>query len=128
MKLEYVPKGASECPLIRLFDFSAEDIKQFREAISRLASGESQRLEVHDLARMESIGNCRLTFFVQNRDQGVVKRSGNDEGSFECGFTMETWDNIEGLVEPFTNGGEGFQWLGGATGEAALLISCDGSW
>ncbi len=128
MKLEYVREGAPECPLIRLFDFTVEEVEQLREIINQLALGKRQRIEIHNLSWIESIGNCRLTFFMQSWDQGVVKKKGNDENNFECGFTTATWDNIEGLVEPFINGSGGFQWLASVPGETDILLSRDGQW
>jgi hypothetical protein len=47
---------------------------------------------------------------------------------FECGFTRRTWDNVTGLIEPFTKSAGGFQWLAGVPGEARLLLSSRGGW
>jgi hypothetical protein len=63
---------------------------------------------------------------VRSWDQSVVQLSGDSQ--FECGYTAGTWDNVAGLVEPFTVSGAGFQWLAGAPGDAALLLSASGSW
>jgi hypothetical protein len=128
MKLEYLQEGSSDCPLIRLYDFTITEAEQLRDIINQLATGTNQNIVLHDLSWVESIGNCRLTFRLQSWDQAVVRRKGKDKNNFECGFTAGTWCNIEGLVEPFTKGDAGFQWLAGTPGEAAILISCDGTW
>ena len=128
MKLEYLQKGSSDCPLIRLYDFTIAEAAQLRDIIKQLASKNNQRIDIHNLPWVESIGSCHLTLFLQSWDQAVIRKKGKDKNDFECGFTAGTWDNIEGLVEPFTMGGGGFQWLAGTPGEAALLISCDGKW
>ena len=128
MKLEYIHEGAQDCPLIRLFDFTTEEVKELRKIINRLASGENQRVGIHDQSWVESVGNCRLTLVMQSWDQGIVKKKGKAENNFECGLTAATWDNVEGLVEPFADGNGGFQWLNKVPGDAALLISRDGSW
>jgi hypothetical protein len=59
-------------------------------------------------------------------DQGVVH--GGMAKAFECALTPDTWDNIAGLVEPFIERTEGFQWLNAGIGEAAWLFSADGRW
>ena len=128
MKLEYLQKGSSDCPLIRLYDFTIAEAAQLRDIIKQLASKNNQRIDIHNLPWVESIGSCHLTLFLQSWDQAVIRKKGKDKNDFECGFTAETWDNIEGLVEPFTMGGGGVQWLAGTPGEAALLISSNGEW
>jgi hypothetical protein len=47
---------------------------------------------------------------------------------FDCGFTTETWENAAGLIEPRAGGSAGCQWLAQTPGDAALLLSADGTW
>jgi hypothetical protein len=128
LKLEYLQEGSSDCPLIRLYDFTIAEAAQFCNIIKQLACGNNQRIEIHDLPWVETIGKCHLTLFLQSRDQAVVRKKGKDENNFECGFTAGTWDNIKGLIEPFTKELKGFQWLAESPGEVSLLLSCDGKW
>lgn len=125
MKLEYLPDGSPDCPLIRLYDFTPAEVRQLRLAIAGLATGATQSVAVHELPIVEPIRGCRLTLVRQKWDGAVVERGPNQ---FECGFTADTWDNVAGLIEPFVDCSTGYHWLAGVPGEASLLISADGLW
>lgn len=122
MTLEYLP----DVPLIRLFEFTPAEAARFEAAVVRLAAGDVERVDVHALEGVRSVGNCRLTFVVRPWDQAVVRTAG--PATFECGFTAAEWDNVAGRIEPLTRGGSGFQWLASLPGEADILISMDGQW
>jgi len=128
MKLEYLPDGSPDCPLIRLFDFTAVEADQLLAEISRLAEGNAERVELHKFPWITSVGDCRLVLCVRSWRQAVVRTG--EPAAFECGFPKEIWDNIAGLVEPFAQGADGFQWLAGVPGEAKLLLSSSptGQW
>jgi hypothetical protein len=125
MKLEYLLDGSLDCALIRLYDFTPAEVRWLQSAIEGLAAGVTQSVAVHELPSMMSINGSRLTLVRQKWDGAVVQRGPNQ---FECGFTADTWDNVARLVEPFTVGAMGYQWLAGVPGEAALLLSPDGDW
>ncbi len=126
MKLEFLDSGSPDCPLLRLYGFSAEAAKRLFEAMAQLADGAADNIAVHGMPGVEAIGGCRLVLLARPWDQGIVRVAG--PCNFECGFTRESWDNIAGLVEPFARGVAGFQWLAGTPGEARLLLSSDGNW
>jgi hypothetical protein len=48
--------------------------------------------------------------------------------AFVCGLTESSWDNVAGLIEPFTCDAVGYQWLAGSPGELPLLLSANGEW
>jgi hypothetical protein len=126
MKLEYLADGSPDCPLIRLYDFTGPEVAQLLTAVSSLASGATERVDVHRLPFVEAVGGCQLALVRRSWDQAIIRGRGLWE--FECGFTPETWDNVAGLVEPIADGADGFQWLAGSPGEAALLLSASGQW
>lgn len=128
MKLEYLAQGSTDGPLIRLYDFGPAEAAELWGAIRKLASGEEGRFEVHGLAFVESVGGLRLVFARRPRDMAIVR--GSRENEFECGFTEGTWENVAGLVAPFAQDRDGYQWLTGLPGEAALLLSnsATGEW
>jgi hypothetical protein len=126
MKLEYLADGSRDCPLIRIYEFTAAEAAQLRAAIAALADGKAERVDVQLLPFVEPVSGCRLTLFRCSWDQAVVRRS--EPAEFACGLTPETWDNMAGLLEPFTECASGFQWLAGAPGETALLLSVSGEW
>jgi hypothetical protein len=125
MKLEFLPDGSPDCPLLRLYAFTTSEARRLGEAIAELASGASDCVEIHHLPWVKSIGDCRLTLVVRPWDQGIVGKGGPEE--FECGLTAVTWDNVAGLIAPFADGGRGYQWLAGTPG-TSLLLSVDGQW
>jgi hypothetical protein len=125
MKLDYLADGSPACPLLRLYDFTSAEVNNFHTALSGLASGASERIEVDGLPYVESIGDCRLSLVLTNWDQAVQQL---DTFNFECGFTASTWDRVAGLVEPFAKNAVGFQWLVDKPGEPNMLLSATGEW
>ncbi len=125
MKLEYLADGSPECPLLRLSDFTTAKAEKLLAAVSGLASGEDERIEVHRLPFVESVGECRLVLVRRSWDQAVVRVG---PLVFECGFTAGTWDNVAGLVEPFAEDASGFQWLADSPGDTVVLLSATGQW
>lgn len=125
VKLELLADGSSDCPLLRLFDFTPAEARQLRAVAGGLASGVTDRIEIDQLPFVQSLGGCRLALVCRSWDQAVA-RVGPSE--FECGFTAGTWEHVAGLVEPFAEGAGGFQWLADSPGEAALLLSPSGRW
>jgi hypothetical protein len=125
MKLEYLADESLECPLVRLYDFTTSEAEQFLSLVTKLASEETERVEVHGLPFVEAVGGCRLTLVPQALGSGA--RAGWAV-IFECGFACGTWGNVAKLVEPFADGGRGFQWLAGSPSEASLLLSVSGHW
>ncbi len=125
MKLEYLPDGSPDCPLIRLFGFTSGEVAQLRAFVADLAQGRVESVAVHELPFVESIGGCQLVLRVWPRDQSVLRVG--EPAMFECRLTRITWDNVEGLMEPFAHGTQGYQWLA-EHGDASLLISASGQW
>jgi hypothetical protein len=123
--LEYLPVGSPDCPLLRLFDFTSEEAEQLRATIADLAKNRTARVVVHELPGVTAVDECKLVMAAQGRDQAVVCVG---PLSFECGFTTTTWDNVAGLIEPFTTIAGEYQWLAGAPGEVSLLLSVSGQW
>jgi hypothetical protein len=126
MKLEYLAAGSPDCPLIRLYEFTPEEVGRLHAAVTALASGVTEAVEVHRLPCVEAVVGCRLKLVCRPWNQAVVRTAGPVE--FECGLTAHSRGDVAGLVEPFVRGAGGFQWLGGVPGEAALLLSASGQW
>jgi hypothetical protein len=125
MKLEYLADGSPDCPLLRLYDFPADEARELLTAVAALAAGTTDRVEVHRLLFVEPLGTCALTLVRRAWDQAVVRLG---PSRFECGLTAVTWDNVAGLIEPFAAGSGGFQWLVGEPGDASVLLSTSGGW
>ena len=125
MRLEYLAEGSPDCPLIRLSDFSPAEVAALASAVTALASGQAERVAVHELPGVSSVGDCELLLCRRAWDQAVLRVG---PSSFECGLTPGAWEDVAGLVEPFQSGAVGHQWLTGAPGEASLLLSSCGRW
>jgi hypothetical protein len=123
MKLEYLADGSLDCPLIRMYDFTPFEATQIKQKFESLASGQIERIDLHNLPEISTVGGLKFSLRVLAFDQGIVC---TDSNSFECGFTRETWDNKAFLIEPFEKDIHGFQWLEG--GEIKWLISPTGGW
>lgn len=125
MKLEYLPEGSPECPLIRLYDFGQSEANQLRELVKSLATGDLENLALHNEPWIEPVGGCSLSLRRGNRNQGIRQ---SQTLRFECMLSSDGWSNVEGLLEPFCeHNATGFQWLTNG-GRVALVISPDGQW
>jgi hypothetical protein len=125
MKLEFLPDGSDDCPLVRVYDFSPDEVDRLCAALSALASGEQQSSAVHALPGCEAVSGCRLVLRCGSKDKGLVQLPAL--AAFECVLTAGSWDNVAGLIEPFLGGGGGHQWVV-TSGDAKWLVSTDGRW
>jgi len=125
VKLEYLPKGSPECPLIRLYDFDQLQAKRLSKLVKSLAAGDRENVALHNEAWVESVGECCLRLQSGKRNQRIRT---TPSGTFECVLSAEGWKDIEGLLEPFRESKtSGFRWLT-RQGKIALLISPSGQW
>ncbi|WP_165246522.1 hypothetical protein [Paludisphaera soli] len=124
MKLEFLPDGSDDCPLVRVFDFRPEEAAGMLTALGALASGERETIAVHEWPGVEAVDGCRLVLRVGPGDRGVIRLR---DAGFECVLSQSGWDQVAGLVEPFSQGGAGYQWLV-RSGDASWLISRSGLW
>jgi hypothetical protein len=125
MKLEFLPDGSPDCPLIRLYSFVHPEVLRLREIANKLATGEMREIALHDEAGLEPINSCQLSLRLGKRDQCIVQ---NGPQSFDCILPEEGWLDMSSLLEPFCeNPATGFQWLVDK-GPISLLISNNGTW
>lgn len=128
MRLEFIPEGSADCPLIRLFDFTATEVGQLMSAMADLVAGRREQIAVESLGWVESVAGCTLMFQVRSWDQGILKIG---PAAFECNLTTDAWEKVMSLIEPFANAtvtGNVYQWLDQGPGEARLLLSPSGEW
>jgi len=125
MKLDYYVNAVDGLPIVRTYDFTEFEISALLLAIQELSMERNTYFEVHSMIGILSINGCQFTLRLNKWDQAIVRIS---PSNFECGFTAGTWENIAGLVEPFTHGAGGFQWLADTPGEALWLLSTTGGW
>ena len=129
MKIDYLTNTNPTHPkesILRIFDFDSTQACQFRDILATLASGSASGIDISDLPFVTSVAGCRLILKVGARDRGLVHVSST---IFECVLTRLTWDNAEGLVEPFCEGNVlGYQWLYDLDTDIELLFSPRGDW
>jgi len=127
MKLDYIPDGAVDCPLVRIWGFVPDEASWLHEAVTRLAGGQAESVEVHSAPGVEPINGCRLTLKVGQEDRGVYALLGED--SFECLLRRHKWKQVVDLIRPFCEEAKpGYhQWLD-ESGDISLLLSVNGQW
>lgn len=127
MRLEYLPDGSVDCPLIRLYDFDAAAATRLLRVVTSLSDGSVGRIILDEQQEIISIDGCKLALVAGGSDHGVVKMTAANQ--FECVLTPESWANVAGLIEPFCEPGafNGFQWLD-ETSDISLLLSPKGLW
>ena len=126
MKLEYLPSGSPDCPLVRLYEFDATGASRLREAIRSLGDGSLQHVPLHEEWWITSIAGCQLDLRLGPRDLGLVERL---PSKFECVLTAQGWAEMAAMIDPFCAGKttETFAWLN-EDGEALLLLTPSGRW
>jgi hypothetical protein len=127
MRLEYLPEGSLDCPLIRLYDFDAAAATRLLRLVTSLSNGSVGRIVLDERQEITLVDGCKLALVAGGSDHGVVRMEASNQ--FECVLTPASWANVAGLIEPFCEPGasNGFQWLD-ETSDILLLLSPDGLW
>jgi hypothetical protein len=127
MRLEYLPNGSPDCPLIRLYDFDAMEATRLLHLVISLSDDSVGRIILDEQQEVTSVDGRKLTLVTNRSDHGVVRTRPSNQ--FECILTRTSWTHIAGLIEPFCGPGvaNGFQWLD-ETSDISLLLSPSGSW
>lgn len=125
MKLEFLPEGSDDCPLVRLYDFVPDEIVRLRDTLSALGLGALDRVTLHEINGVEPISGCRLVLRSGLRDRGLAKVM--EPASFECVMSREGWQDLAAMLDPFVEESSGYQWLTNF-GDARWLITSDGRW
>ncbi len=127
MKLDFLSDGAEDCPLVRIWGFVPAEVRLLHEAVTRLASGQAESVEVHSLPGVEPLNGCRLTLKAGQEDRGLYPQG--DENSFICLLRQHKWEQVADLIHPFCEDAKSgyFQWLD-ESGDISLLLSVNGQW
>jgi hypothetical protein len=98
MKLEFLATGSSDCPSIRLYEFSWAEAQNLRELVKSLSNGSEKSVALDEQPGIESVQGCHLTLRPGEREQGVHQAG---PSRFECILSSIGWGNMDGLLEPF---------------------------
>lgn len=122
MYIQFVPDGASDTPLLLMSSPSSGELSELTEVIKEMARGDRTQVTLHDVGNPKS--RISLCLAVSDGDSGI---SGPGP-AFRCSLRTVTWDQIQGLIEPFASDKlDGYQWLD-ESGSIALLLSPSGEW
>lgn len=127
MKIEFLENGSDDCPLIRIYGNVPAVCQRLKEVFEQLADGIVCEVSLTDLPGIEPLGDCCLIAQAGRRDRGIVRKGSND---FRWVLTPGSWDNVAGLIEPFSQRqAGGYQWLDQVpASEARVLVSTSGDW
>jgi hypothetical protein len=126
MRLEFIPFGASDCPLVRLYRFNSIEAGMLMNHMSALSDGTTTTMCLNKQSYIDSVNDCILILVAGGRNRGIEQVG--QPATFQCTLTTNSWDNIAGLIEPFARAERaGFQWLD-RTSEISLLLSSEGAW
>lgn len=130
MKVEFLPSGSIDCPLIRIFGTDPDEHRLFLDAVFQLANRAATSISTDELFDAPCSGNCSLFMNSGEEDRGPVKMA--ESGAFAWSLTPLGWSEVAELLKHFaakrTLGS--YQWIGGErAGEVSVLISySDGGW
>jgi hypothetical protein len=119
MKLEYLPSGSPDCPLIRFFAFHNEEPARLKTLLLSFSNHSASSVALHE------VNACRLYFRIAESDEPIRSVA---PGVFEYVLSGAAWDNMAELVESLCKpDATGYQWLRQPEG-IQLLLSRDGGW
>ena len=125
MKLEFLENGSPDYPLIRVYEFDAEEAYNLRRITLQLARGKDQTVLFHEQPGVIPIGGCQLTLHRGEKDRGVSEFASR---KFKWVLSNTGWFQVAGLIRPFSRTDlSGFQWLSEG-GQIRVLLSQDGHW
>jgi len=128
VRIEYFPNADEGSDLILLHGDDPEAVARLREQAASLAAKRVKRVALHEIPGFESVADCRLFFSVARWDRHTYPLRAKNE--FECKLDPLGWENVFGLLEPFTErtGREGFQWLDTSVRGISIAISRFRGW
>lgn len=126
MKLEYLPDGSPDCPLIRLYDFAPPAVVDLVANFDALATSLRNHIPLHEERGIVPVDGCQLFLRRHSNNEGVIARG---PLSFECRLTPDGWSNVAALAQPFCSktAATHYQWLN-EDGPVSLLLSPTGRW
>ena len=124
MKIEFLSNALDGAPLVRLYDFTADEAEQLEAVCRGLADGNIDRCMLDEQPWIKPLGGLVMAFTVDGRDRGFVQQP---DGAYAWSLRAGMWDLAAGRIQPFAELQEGFAWLDERDG-GSLLLSNDGCW
>lgn len=122
MRMQFIPDGAVDTPLILITCERPQDAAALSEALRQTAGGP---VELHRLPGVEAVDGLVLVAHSARKDLGVRRGAGVH---FDWSLSQSGWDDVGELLAPFTRPDRsGFQYLN-EHGGPNVIISTDGHW
>jgi hypothetical protein len=127
MRAEFLESGAEDCPILRLYDFTPEQLSALQAIAAELLRGKDIPSKLVSKLQLEGVDGCTLSFRISRTDEGVIKD--RDGLEFKWNLTPSGWQKAADLIDAFRKDyGEGtYQWLD-ETSDISLLLSHSGRW
>jgi hypothetical protein len=111
--------------VVRLYNFDKCQGIKFRELIKDTIVNRKQKLDLSQVDFIQ-IRNCNLILGLFKTDEGILS---NDNKTFYCALTLESYNNILKLLEPFCEKEtKGYQYLYDIDNPTDFLFSPTGTW
>jgi hypothetical protein len=111
--------------VVRLYNFDKSQAIKFRELIKDTIVNRKQKLDLSQVEFIEN-RNCNLILGLFKTDEGILS---NDNKTFYCALTLESYNNMLKLLEPFCNKEtKGYQYLYDIDNPTDFLFSPAGTW
>jgi hypothetical protein len=127
----FVGEEAQDTPLIIVRNLTPLGASQIAAAIRPLSLGTASAVDLSELSAFASENVGTFAARAAAQDYGLRPVQGT-ESDFECGLKPSTWDEVIGLLEPFTTETEGIASHAHAYlsqhGPISWLVSTDSVW
>ncbi len=124
MRLQYIHDGVIDAPLLVFDGRDPRVVAALREALHP----EMGRfpISLDELPGIEMVDAVRVTASIGDTDLGARR---DEDGRVSWVLTIEGWEQVVGLLAPFTTSltGNAFQYLS-QEGPVTVIISTDGRW
>jgi hypothetical protein len=111
--------------VVRLYNFDKCQAVKFRELIKDTIVNRKQKLDLSQVDFIEK-RNCNLILGLFKTDDGILS---NDNKTFYCALTLESYKNMLKLLEPFCEKEtKAYQYLYDIDNPTDFLFSPAGTW
>jgi hypothetical protein len=133
MKLQLLPEGSTDCPLIRIFDFDCTEATVLVRGLQSLISASIDSVSLHELPVVSAYNGFELTAILDERPRNVATEyaviAGKSTNSYIWRGTTDEWKDVCELLVPMTVSTDphSYAWLTDDLG-VQVLASPSGSW
>lgn len=111
--------------VVRLYNFDKSQAMQFRDLIKDTIVNKKQKLDLSQVEFIEA-RNCNLILGLFKTDEGIIS---NDNKTFYCALTLESYKNMLKLLEPFCKKDiKAYKFLYDIDNPTDFLFSPAGTW